>query len=378
MCLTGLAMTDVMPLTLLELQQTWTGSRVIVLRLGFKQLSAGILKMLHYVSESSLNLFTGFSGWAPFRACRHNPEGFVVSVDSVAQSQPHPGESHAVVIPLYGDCPVYLPQQVQALAQSGFVVLLVLNNPTASPPLPQLLQVIVDQEPHVICILNENQGGVAGGFNRGVQLAVALGVQWITLLDQDSVLQAHELSLLTEPWRDLPGMRIIVGPMIWDEERHKMHGRTRYRHWQGYFQTRLLISSGTTFRAVDWYELGPMMESLFIDYVDHFWCFNAQARGFVLLHHPRVRLVQVFGRRHPNPVCRYIGMQLYSPMRHYYSLRNLRLLLLNRQVPFDLRLKEFIKMLVKPWLWLLFEPRRSENLKAILDALLTPLPTKVS
>ena len=35
-------------------------------------------------------------------------------------------------------------------------------------------------------IFNHNVGGVAGGFNRGVDAAIAEGVDWITLLDQDS------------------------------------------------------------------------------------------------------------------------------------------------------------------------------------------------
>ena len=67
-------------------------------------------------------------------------------------------------------------------------------------------------------------------------------------------------------------------------------------------------------------------------------------------------------------------MELYSPSRHYYQLRNLRWLLHQAEVPLDLRWKELIKMLLKPWLWLLCEPRRRENLKSILAALRAPLP----
>lgn len=61
-------------------------------------------------------------------------------------------------------------------------------------------------------------------------------------------------------------------------------------------------------------------------------------------------------------------------MRHYYSIRNLRFLLLNQDVPLDLRFKELLKMLFKPWLWLMFEPQKKKNLHAILMALSAPLP----
>jgi hypothetical protein len=69
-------------------------------------------------------------------------------------------------------------------------------------------------------------------------------------------------------------------------------------------------------------------------------------------------------------------MQLYSPERHFYGLRNLRWLCLQPYIPLDLKIKELLKILAKPWLWLVFEPRRLENLKAIIAGLFCPLPSK--
>ena len=71
---------------------------------------------------------------------------------------------------------------------------------------------------------------------------------------------------------------------------------------QKYLLTRLLISSGTTFRY-DSTRPGPMAEWLVVDFVDHTRCFRAQARqAFRLLQHPEVRLVQRFGAHIPT-VC---------------------------------------------------------------------------
>jgi hypothetical protein len=39
-----------------------------------------------------------------------------------------------------------------------------------------------------------------------------------------------------------------------------------------------------------------------------------------------------------------------------------------------LKIKEVAKMLLKPWLWLLLEPQRRANARAIIRALLDPLP----
>ena len=276
------------------------------------------------------------------------------------------------MIPLYGEVPEDFQHWVQTLQEVGLRVVLVENNPSHGPQLPVALS-----EPQVslTIILNHNVGGVAGGFNRGVDAAIAGGAGWITLLDQDSRLPPLDLLRLREPWQRCDSQALLVGPLIWDGRRDQLHDMASAASLHGYLHTRLLISSGTTFRAVDWPRLGPMCEWLVVDFVDHSWCFRAQARqGFLLLQHPEVQLVQRFGRSHPNHLCRWLGMELYSPTRHYYQLRNLRWLLQQSEVPFDLRCKELIKMLLKPWLWVLCEPRRRENLDAILAALCAPLP----
>lgn len=274
---------------------------------------------------------------------------------------------HAVVIPLYrhhrcSGLELYL----QSLLAEGLLVVLVDNNPEADActvsPVPGCQQ-----------LLNFNSGGIAGGLNRGVAFARQNQAEWITLLDQDSRIEASQIRRLSEPLAALPCQRIVIGPSIWDQQTQRRHGR-----WQpsahGLDATRLLISSGTTFRAADWLDLGCFYEELCIDFVDHAWCFRAQARGFKLYQHPDVGLRQYFGMVHPNRLCRRLGMRLYSPQRHFYGLRNLRWLCLQGYVPFDLKLKEISKMMLKPFLWLLFEPQRAANFRAISQALIAKLP----
>ena len=275
-------------------------------------------------------------------------------------------ESHAVVIPLFGALSTDFTDYLQALVDQSFFVVLVDNNPQCLPP--RLKQVIGCE-----LLVNSNRGGIAGGLNRGIEFALQSGISWITLLDQDSRIPVEQIRQLLEPFALYPGRRLVVGPSIWDQQRQIRHGR-----WlpsaNAFEKTRLLISSGTTFQARDWPLLGSLHEELFIDFVDHAWCFRAQARGFELLQHSEVVLKQQFGVVHPNRFCRWLGMQLYSPERHFYGLRNFRWLFLQPYVPRDLKLKELIKILVKPWLWLLLEPGRQANLKAIVWGLLAPLP----
>jgi rhamnosyltransferase len=275
-------------------------------------------------------------------------------------------KSHAVVIPLFGTLSTDFTDYLQALVAQSFLVVLVDNNLQCLPA--PLIQVTGCE-----LLVNGNRGGIAGGLNRGIEFALKAGISWITLLDQDSRIPVEQIRRLLEPFEAYPERRLVVGPSIWDQQRQVRHGR-----WlpssDPFQETRLLISSGTTFQAKDWPQLGSLHDPLHIDFVDHAWCFRAQARGFKLLQHSEVVLKQQFGVVHPNRFCRWVGMQLYSPERHFYGLRNFRWLLLQPYVPLDLKLKEFLKMLFKPWLWLLLEPKRGANLKAFVRGLLAPLP----
>jgi len=277
---------------------------------------------------------------------------------------------HAVVIPLYGkDCfSLDLSAYFHELVAAGLLVVLVDNNPGALPAHVKEALAVGGQ-----WLANGNRGGIAGGLNRGIDWARQAGACFLTLLDQDSRISAEQITQLRQPLEREPQRRLVLGPFIWDAQRSRRHGR--WRASVGDLEaTRLLISSGTTFRSGDWPVLGAFHEDLCIDFVDHAWCFRAQARGFELAQHAAVYLRQQFGEMHPNPLCRRLGLQLYSPERHYYSLRNLRWLCRQPYVPLDLKIKEGLKMCFKPWLWLLCENRRCANLQAICRALVAPLP----
>jgi len=279
-----------------------------------------------------------------------------------------PAVWHVVVIPLFGrNCfSVELQAYLSDLVAAGLSVVLVDNN-------PQLVCPYRLPPPGCQWLSNHNLGGIAGGLNRGVERALQKGARFLTLLDQDSRIAAAQVARLREPLERNHQGRFVVGPSIWDIQSGERHGRWSPRP-DGLDATRLLISSGTTFRADDWPKLGTFHEGMGIDFVDHAWCFRAQARGFTLVQHPQVRLYQQFGAVHPHPLCRVLGMQLYSPARHHTSLRNLRWLCRQPSVPIDLKVKEVLKMVLKPWLWLLFEPQRRANLVAILEGLRDPLP----
>jgi rhamnosyltransferase len=262
----------------------------------------------------------------------------------------------AVVVTLYGPTPPGLWQLLSSYSSSGLLVVAVNNNTT-----PRSAQALAQG-----CWLdNANRGGLAGGLNRGIEVALLAGCQTITLLDQDSALSQEAVLTLHRQLRDQPDQ--VLGPAVWDQDRQTWHTPPGSR-------PRLLITSGTSFTAATWQQVGHYLEWMEIDYIDHEWCSRARQLGLEMRVLPaaELKLSQQFGQRHPNGLAHRLGLQLYSPYRRAVALRNLRWLAQKAHVPLDIRLKEVVKMAVKPWLWLALEPHQGDTLRALLVGLQAP------
>ena len=260
---------------------------------------------------------------------------------------------HALVIPLFGELQRECMYRLNAWMHHGFWVVVVNNNPIGSSMRGVCANTIV---------YNHNHQGLAGGLNAGVTAAVADGARCITLLDQDSIISVESLRYLAKEC----GQDVVIGPRIVDKIRQT-------DHTQACASTRILISSGTTFKRRTWQKIGSFKGWMEIDYIDHEWCSRARSVGVNLKVSYRATLIQTFGKRHPNNFAHFIGLQLYSPYRRAIALRNLRWLILQGIVPLDIRLKELIKMLLKPWIWLLIEPDRKSCLTVIWLGITAPL-----
>ena len=260
---------------------------------------------------------------------------------------------HALIVPLYGDLEAECLERLSSWFQQGYWVVAVNNNPVGS----SVEGVVANTFVH-----HHNRQGLAGGFNAGVDIAIENGANCITLLDQDSDISTSSLKNLAEAC----GPGIVVGPRIIDKNRVTDHMKT-----QG--NVRMLISSGTTFVPGMWSKIGGFRSWMEIDYIDHEWCSRARKLGVKLLSIDNAILIQTFGSHHPNYLAHILGMQLYSPYRRAIALRNLRWLLFQSFVPLDIRLKELIKMIFKPFVWLILEPNRLHCLTVIWLGLTSPL-----
>ena len=262
---------------------------------------------------------------------------------------------HWLLIPVYEwpDQPC-LSRWMQWRMQ-GFNILLIDNHPGACLELADPLSSLV------MIVRNANHSLLAGGINAGMQALQHYSVDAVTILDQDSLISCESLDDLRS--RLMSSHQTIWGPTIYDLHRHLIHAAPSLRaEW-------FLMSSGTTLRMGDWLVVGAYQACMEIDYLDHEWSARAVAKGYRLACSPSALLAQRFGSSHPHPLARRLGMNLYSPVRHQAAIRNLLWLLRVSWLPSSFKLKEGVKMLLKPWCWLAFEPNRHANLKAILTGL---------
>ena len=260
---------------------------------------------------------------------------------------------HALVVPLYGKLEATCLRRLKTWVEQGFWVVAVNNN----PPSWSLKGIVAST-----VVNHHNRNGLAGGLNAGVAKAIEDGADFITLLDQDSVVSSESLVCLAKAC----GQELVVGPRIIDWDRLSEHTNVRSK-------IQILISSGTTFQPNVWGKVGPFIKWMEIDYIDHEWCSRARSIDIRLGIVKEARLFQTFGSRHPNALAHNLGLQLYSPYRRAIALRNLRWLLIQRYVPLNIRLKEMVKMLVKPWIWLILEQGRRGCLTVIWVGLTAPL-----
>jgi rhamnosyltransferase len=215
--------------------------------------------------------------------------------------------------------------------------------------------------------------GIAAAQNRGVELAMADGAQVILFFDQDSTISAGFVErLIARLDVTRPG---VVGPVFHDEAQgfecpcyvlnrwgypNKMLSMARTEP----YDVDVRISSGSAVTAATFPVVGPMDESLFLDYVDVEWCLRARARGVPIQIDPAASMKHSIGETavQVGPLKVFID----GPTRTYYRVRNALLLLRKREVPIVFALKEIASEIVHHTIQLVIAQQRLARFRATL------------
>lgn len=252
---------------------------------------------------------------------------------------------YAAIIILFHPEHDIVKYNVTQLLQSDWQVILIDNS-------PQSHQAWFNNEIQYIH-LSANEG-IAAAQNIGLKIARENANDFAMLLDQDSQLTtefiANTRRRALEAFQHFPDLA-AYGPTIVSEFDHKAVKPAIQRHKEvadDFLKARQIIASGMTIPLKVLDDVGFMDEALFIDGVDHEWCWRASVKGYAvyidsenhLLHRQGEARVKVLG----------ISFKVGHPIRLYYQYRNILLLMRRSYVPLYWKVRNLIAI---PLRWII-------------------------
>ncbi len=247
----------------------------------------------------------------------------------------------AIIILFYPERPILL-NNIRLLENNGWQVVVVDNSPQSHK---SWLSSSVEFR-H--CPEN---AGIAHAQNIGLLLARQQGRDYAMLLDQDSHLTEHLLQTakqrVIEAQSRYPDLA-AYGPTIVSEfdgqvVRAKVQRVVPDEH--GFLHSRQIIASGKIIPLAVLSDVGLMEDALFIDGVDHEWCWRASRKGYRIISDTQALLRHKQGESRK----RVLGMtfKVGSPVRLYYQYRNILILLRRSYVPLYWKVRNCVALPVR-------------------------------
>lgn len=214
--------------------------------------------------------------------------------------------------------------------------------------------------------------GVAAAQNVGIERARETGADFLALFDQDSEPAPDMISKLlgVASLKLSEGVRVAaVGPRYMDERQDnpppfiRIEGvsvkRMACPSPQAVVEVDYLIASGSLIPMAALDTVGAMREDLFIDYVDIEWGLRAKLAGFRSFGVCGARMRHDLGNEPIDLLGRKIP--LHSPLRHYYHFRNAVRLYAEKGLPWNWKVADGWRLLLKYGFYSLFARPRGEH-----------------
>jgi len=173
-------------------------------------------------------------------------------------------------------------------------------------------------EDKVIIIADGENKGIAARLNQAASYAVAEGATWLLTMDQDSFFDEDNINRYRQCFDAYEGKdKVAMFGVEYEQRPQAIHCE--------YFETDMLITSGSLVNLGLLKKLGGFDEALFIDEVDSEYCFRANSKGFktvklsnVYLHHS----LGIAGAYRSLKNFKKSVRTLHAPIRIYYMVRN--------------------------------------------------------
>lgn len=212
--------------------------------------------------------------------------------------------------------------------------------------------------------------GIAAAQNEGIKYAIKEKYDFVYFLDQDSISPEGIVLQLVSQYRLLcsKGINVgAVGPRPYNrKENVEYRGSVRKGKilYEGITEVTELINSASLVPVKVFEQVGLMDESLFIDGVDHEFCWRAKrklgSRFFIV---ESVKLSHQLGEGDRYFLFRKVAIP--TPFRTYYQFRNYFILIRRGYVPVYWKLSNGFKYVIKYFYFPLCVPPRFGYLKNI-------------
>ncbi len=250
-------------------------------------------------------------------------------------------------------------QNLQTYATVVEKVFVVDNSDSPSIMLKRQLESISN----IHLISNNENKGVATALNEGIRQAIKEGYNWILTMDQDSSWEEAQLKKYIEGLYSLPNAEhvAVVGITYNTEE---------ISTTQAIKSVNTVITSGSIVNAAAFEEIGGYLDKLFIDEVDHEYCYRALTKGYNILLFEHIFLQHNLGKAIKVKDLsgkKELQRNLHAPFRLYYMVRNGRYVIkkYGKKFPEDMQVRKR-DILVRIKNSILYSPHKTRSLRYVI------------
>jgi rhamnosyltransferase len=215
--------------------------------------------------------------------------------------------------------------------------------------------------------------GIASAHNIGLMDLRAAGCDFGMLLDQDSAIEddlAFRLSSLLVASKVENRPLVAIGPRIicsFSEKTVKPRVQREVSAYKDLVCVTQIISSGMMIDLSKLELIGFKEESLFIDGVDHEWCWRAKTQDQMVAIAQNVEMVHKLG----DARSKFAGItyKVGSPVRLYYQFRNILILARRGYVPTYWKTRNILVLPIRFLANSLLQNNKRERIKFMLCGL---------
>lgn len=167
---------------------------------------------------------------------------------------------------------------------------------------------------------NEFNTGIADAFNKGIDLQED-PLDWILLLDQDSIIIPDILKTISKIYLDFDGREkiAVIGSNFFEAKRKSSDGSVPALA----SLADSVISSGSFIPLKNHKIVGPFRSDFFIDLVDIEYCLRARAKGFkILVSNTPLMHHQIGEMKEYNLGFKSTATSNHAAFRRYFMMRN--------------------------------------------------------